>query len=229
MAYRKKKAFRRRSRGARRRFGGYKRRVRRVNQIMPQNYFTKLTYHEMVEVGSSTGGTFTYHSWVLNSPYDPNDSLGGESCSGFDKLATMYGRYQVTAAKFRICAVNTGASTQYCGYHLRNSTEQVPTSWRDAVDTLTELPRSKWGLIGANTTADHTRKWLKGYVSFRKQFPGQYRDRDWGALIDASPSKKYYLTVVQADNDGTTEDLKIHFYVTITYYVRFTEPTFETY
>ena len=196
---------------------------------MAQNYFTKLNFHELAVVGSSGGAKFNYYKYSLNNVFDPNITVAGGHCSGFDKLAEMYCRYQVVAAKFRLCCVSIGANSMYCGYHLANQQEVAPATWREAVDTLTELPRSKWGMLGSNTTADHTRKWFKGYVSFKKQFPQQYRDRDCGALVDASPTKQYVLELIQADNDDTTVDLTYHCFVTITYYVRFSEPKFTTY
>nr|WAE42350.1 MAG: capsid protein [Cressdnaviricota sp.] len=78
------------------------RRTRPATQF-PSQMMTKLKYntHSALSVSSLGGASFAYS---LNSPYDPQISSGGGSCSGYEQWAGMYENYLCYGAKFVLTA-----------------------------------------------------------------------------------------------------------------------------
>jgi len=103
--------FRRSKRPARRhRKGrkGYKtnNNLRSLNPIA-QRYICKLKYAETVQTDAN--GRFVFN---LNAINDPNRTGAGHQPYGHDQLATLYNRYRVISAAYRILAPSTSAVIQ---------------------------------------------------------------------------------------------------------------------
>jgi hypothetical protein len=81
---------------------------------VPQSMRTKLVWNYVGADVIPPAGTFKEMATILlNSPYDPDASLGGASAQGFVKLMAFYSKCFTTSAKVTVTFANTGSTTGY--------------------------------------------------------------------------------------------------------------------
>lgn len=157
---------------------------------------TKLRYQYSATV--SPGVTDILQQFRLNGPFDCDYTNVGAQPPFFDRLAAMYNKYRVLAAKYKISlAYGSGAVPVLAVWH--NAVATSPTSLQSACCQ----PDAQTRLCDSGTVA-----YIKKYVSMAKIFgvePAEIQtDSDYGAASTANPAQVAYLNVYIGNHAGTT-------------------------
>jgi len=90
-----------------------------------QRFATKLPWVWTTGLTAPTTYTTAAISYRLNSPYDPDVGIGGNSARQFSALAGIYGKYVVTRANVVLRFSNSNADSHFVGYSVRRSNQTV--------------------------------------------------------------------------------------------------------
>lgn len=112
MVYRRKRTFRKKRPARTRR---YRRRALANYNPAParpfaDKYRCNLRYCQTGSIDPSNTN-FAFHTFCVNSLYDPDTTGGGHQPMGFDQLAAIYNRYLVTGAKLSCTFESRTATT----------------------------------------------------------------------------------------------------------------------
>lgn len=168
-----------------------------ASRIVPDRLITTLHYHEIVSMSDGAGGD---QQWNLNSLFDPNRSGTGHQPLGFDQLATLYQRYRVLKAAWKVQTVPVfGPIIPIVAVVPTNNTTSLAT----AIDTACELPYSQNKLCGGIYTAAGTSpepQSIRGSCSLDKIYgctAAELKGSDrYQALVSADPSETAILHCV---------------------------------
>lgn len=168
-----------------------------ASRIVPDRLVTTLHYHEIVSMSDGAGGD---QQWNLNSLFDPNRSGTGHQPLGFDQLATLYQRYRVLKASWKVQCTNVfGPIIPLIAVVPTNNTTSLATT----IDTACELPYSQNKLMGGQYTAAGSTAQpatIKGSCSLAKIYgctESELKGSDrYQALVSADPSETAILHCV---------------------------------
>lgn len=198
-------------------YSGESRLVNRGYDILPDLYFVKLPYQELIETSTTTTGVSGY-TFAVNSIYDPNVSGTGHQPLGHDQLATLWERYTVFGVKYDIKAVNMSSTPCRVCTVVYDSSHTF-TTFEDA----SEQPKASKTMILGGSNGGNDVLTFEGYISTAAAAgvpKTVIRDDDlWSASFGANPAKMPLFSIMHANLNGvSTTD--VHYVVTLIYYVR---------
>lgn len=230
-----RKTFRRSSKGYKARKAGntkgFKSKYRSVVKYNPRGsifgkqYFAKLKYQTLVEL-STISSVMVFHTFKLNSLYDPDDTgVGGQplmydTLCGNTVTTAPFSNYRVCGAKIKAYLVNDNSSGTTSGAFFIH--------WRyglagtlDSISELGEQPNTIVTDIGV-TNSSKGIKCLSKYVSMKKMMgiKDLKDDDNTAGAYNADPAKIVRCDIGwQPYNSAVTSDVFVR--VKITYYAQF--------
>lgn len=188
--------------------------------LMPSRKHVKLVY-ESSALGTTTTTAINWHTFSLNSMYDPDVTGIGHQPLGFDQLANFYQRYRVHGCKVIVEGINYTPNTAACIlFNLSDLPADRPADLREAK----EQPRSKCRLASAETRTFRMQEYYPvSYISGRTKRQVNMEDNFVGTLSSASgtsPADQVYLQLGHVSLDevtsvGVSMRLKMIFYATV--------------
>lgn len=184
-----------------------------------------MRYQEFFNFASGGITDYALNSYRINGPYDPNVAIGGGSCTGWDELAAIYGKYRCLGAKLTATCYNTCATPLVICVRARDSTDSAFSSGTQVVNGSYEY--------GANIRAirlvpytgagmAHPRGTVSLYASVRRlEGLRSNIDEDYTAATNGTPVTQCAFDVCMAAWNGTTVSLTSNVMVNVVYYVRF--------
>lgn len=158
---------------------------------VPQRSIVKMKYSESVITG--TDGLFTFN---LNSVFDPNRTGVGHQPYGHDTFATLYNRYRVIAAGWRIqCLVPSAGSAVNVGCMPANEVLLFTT-----VSELRENPRARYitQSPGGGAMTLSGKSYIPSLVGRTKS---QYMSDDrYQAQVGTNPQELAILNIITTGN-----------------------------
>lgn len=214
--YRKRRTFRRGRRSFKRR--RFTRKTRKASWY-PFGSMRKarLVYVDNVTIDVPSTGLYTFHSFRVNSIYDPDSTGFGHQPYGHDELAKLYKRYRVTGSKITVTAMPGAGNSNFAMGIKQTNSSVIATSPL----ILQEQPGFRYRLFGNGTqtpTPRITSKWsLKKYAG-RAMMDDIYA-ADFGVTPADSP-----VFAVGLFSPTATDVLPMVINVRIEYAVRCWEP-----
>lgn len=193
----------------------------------PQALFTKMTYFDQFNLGS-TAGSFASNVFNVNSPYDPDQTGVGHQPSFYDTLlgasggSAPYYRYNCYGAVVKLTFISstsaTGSGT--CGYSIHASTVTIPSD----VDEIQEQGNGVCRSITTLGSGTRSTQIFKFYISnpmIRGISKENYLAGDeFTAAYNANPSYRNCMTVFYEDIASSSSSVFCK--VSITYLVKLT-------
>lgn len=200
--------------------------VQRTLNPFPPTMFAKMVYGVNIVV-DATAVTGLSVSWIhrLNSLFDPDQTSTGHQPYQFDQLSSMYRRYQVYGASFRITATDPTRG-MVVGICVRPSTDSSSSMTSRTVDYIYE--RRLTNVRAINDSGSQKTSW-KGYVKMQQVFgvtKSQFNSGTTGqydAAYNANPTDIVALECWAIDPNGTGLTASIRFVGSITYYAKLWE------
>lgn len=99
----------------------------------PDRLTTNLVYSDTIILDPSAGTPCPLKTYVMTSPYDPDNALGGSQPTYWDQLAAVYGRYRVNGSKItaifsRSTTVLGNVGPYICGISCSDATSLPSTN-----------------------------------------------------------------------------------------------------
>lgn len=204
-----------------------KRRSPILRTIVPNSLVTKVRYMDYFLM--ATGGVSAYQTiaFRMNGAYDPVASVGGGTCTGWNQLASIYGKYRVLGAKIEIWAYNTCQSPVIVSIFARSSTGSVPSSSTEIQQKSFEYNSDVKAkqMVPFTTGNGIPRCYLSMYKSIRRLEGNRINlDEDYSSATTTTPTVQTYFDVNLCSLDGTSVSSTSNYTIRITYYTRFYEP-----
>lgn len=117
----------------------------RALQPFPPRFRTKMVYADTYAVNLAAGIPQD-QSFRLNSTFDPDLSGAGHQPTGRDTLVTLYNRYRVLGAKWRVCVINADNSATTVTVVPNNTSTSYSTTDSD----MFEQSRAQWMVVRNN-------------------------------------------------------------------------------
>lgn len=216
MAFKPRRAYKKKPTGARRRPALRRKRapltnVNRSLQPIPQRYICKMKYSENV----STSAVAPTYAFNLNSIFDPNRTGIGHQPYGHDTLFTLYNRYRVISCGWRINVV-MGSTSNPVQLACQPANEVLGTV---SINEMRENPRSRY--ITQNPGAQSVFLTGKSYIpSLVGRTKAQYMADDrYQAQMGSSPAELAILNLVA--NDAFDSGVAVTVQVLLEYTVEF--------
>lgn len=95
---------------------------------VPQHYVTKMLYFDdnfLTEAGAGVG---TFHTYCLNSLYDPNVTGVGTQPVTYDQWSAMYNRFRVVKVDVKACMVNASVNALCSVGYICNVATVLPAN-----------------------------------------------------------------------------------------------------
>jgi len=209
-----------------------RKKVRNLNRSVspfPNTYYTQLRYATQASV-TVTAGAQNYHTFFVNSLYDPDATGTGTQPKFFDTLCgaangtAPYGSYRVHGCKYKINFVNTNSSQNSISYvaaRVRDGNTGAITSATAGYDTFRETPNCRVKML-FNGTSSAASKWITGYIPIKKVLSVKdlRDDPDTAAAYNANPAEAVYLDMhVRTQDAATTATFQV--FITLTFMCEF--------
>lgn len=188
------------------------------------SYLVKLVYgvnFAITTAGSSSLSASYLHR--LNSLFDPDQSGTGHQPYMYDQLTSMYKRYQVYAASYRLTCTAPNQNGILCGLAVRDAANTTASMASKTVDYIVE--RRLTTLRSVNSTGSQ-KTMFKGYVKMQQVFGitktqyGAAEEDKYDAAIGATPTETVVLDAFIIDPNALVATASMRFIGTITYYAR---------
>lgn len=207
--YRKKKYSRRRPRKKfrRPRRRGAIRYMKLNTQLIPDQTYVKLVYHDIIQEDSQPSNT---HLFRLNSIFDPDFTGVGGQPLGVDQWRNFYTDYQCTGSSIKVTVLNASSS--------QNSVVAVFPSSVSTINPISdaiEQPYSRYKWVGVNTGMN--RAVIKNYMSVKRLEARSTDSINYAADFNANPTITKFWHIAFASADGVanvqlTLDVRMVFY-----------------
>lgn len=195
---------------------------------MPNVLTTKLHFMDYYQFSSGGAATWDTEAFRLNGVQDPQAGAGGGSCTGFNQLAAIYGKYRVLGSKISVWFQNTCNTALIVSVAARGGVGAAPSSGVQIQQSAYEYPR--------NTRAREIRPYVAGdgvptakiamYRTVRSiEGMRANTDVDYEAPVTTIPVNQCYWDVSMVSIDATQVNVTCNIRVRITYYVKFSEIT----
>lgn len=176
---------------------------------------TKLRYQ--YSATASYGIANVFQQFRLNSAFDPDYTNAGSQPPYFDKFASMYNKYRVLAAKYKVSLAYAIATIPILAVWT-NSTGSAVNSLQSACCQ----PDADTRLVTSGEVAV-----IKKYLSMAKLFgvePAEVQtDSDYGASTAANPTNVGFLNVYIGNHAGTASSTSA-LHVTLSLYTEWSNP-----
>lgn len=178
---------------------GTKKGLGRVTALSPNDFGfpdrlqTKLVYGDVVTL-DITAGAVDYHTFRLNSLFDPDYTGVGHQPQWFDQLSAVYRNYRVKGAKitanFMTNFTDTTSGT-YGPWLVGITTQNQTTLSAATVASLTEDANGVNGVLGAKQGSNNI-KTLSNTFSPSRDLGLDAMDSDLSALTSTNPAQQLY-------------------------------------
>lgn len=186
--------------------------VNKALHPIPSRFITKMKYADFVT--TDTNGHFYFN---LNSVFDPNRTGIGHQPYGHDTLATLYNRYRVIAAGFRIQQTGVGGqATAPVQLGVVPANEQLLFG---SLSELRENPRARYMVQnpGGGAVVLSGKQYIPSLVGRTKS---QYMSDDrYQSAVGASPVELAILNCCAATTFSDVPAPNIQFNIIIEYTV----------
>lgn len=195
----------------------YKRKTTLVNHsntVIAPRYITSMKYSDRYSLANPVAGIPVSQIWNLNSTFDPDSTGVGHQPFGRDQIASLYNRYRVFGASWRLELSPTSAPISVSVIPINGSyILSTPAAIREQPMSITKLTSTTMPTI------------FKGRVSLPKltgQTPTQYKaGLEYQAQKDASPGELMTLQLYSNAFGGTPQ---LNYEASIVYHVEWFDP-----
>lgn len=164
----------------------------------------------------------------LNSPYDPDSTLGNAAAQGFDYFRDYYNEYIVTKSKWKVRFMNESPYNYVNCYVWPEQGGSVPSVNNvTKVEVLKNTPNMKWACAGP-ITGKKSVATVKGSWSINRDRGVGPRALFWegssysaGVAANPTTTRSLYMWLGMATETGDTGSIKYHVEVTVKYWVKF--------
>jgi len=179
----------------------------------PDRLTTNLVYCDSIILDPSVGTPMPIKSYLLTSPFDPDDSLGGGQPTYWDQLSTIYKRYIINGAKITATFSKSTSITANEGPYLCGITcsdlSGIPSN---AAGVLMSSPNTSFKFVSQE---DGSQSVVATY-SQKNTFPDLAASCQ--ARVNANPAVNWFANVF-AGPQGVNIDTPINVIITIEYNV----------
>lgn len=176
---------------------------------------TKLRYQ--YSATASYGVANVFQQFRLNSAFDPDYTNAGSQPPYFDKFASMYNKYRVLAAKYKVSAAYASSTIPVIAAWTNTTGSAV-----NSVQSACCQPDADSRLVGSGEVAV-----IKKYISIAKIFgvePAEVQtDSDYGASTAANPTNVAFLNIYIGNHTGTSSSTAA-LHVTLSLYTEWSNP-----
>jgi len=231
MPKRSRKAIRSRRSLKKRKIYRAKRRFKRATTTVARNRFindrtiVKLRYVESLALDAGIG-THAYHTWRVNSIYDPNFSGPGHQPMGHDFYTQAYERYTVLGAKVTFIGYQPQNDPAY-GQYLSIVIDQQSTYTPQPLDNIMEQRKVPFRFIcGANArnlgkvTAKFSPKKLFGIKDLSD-------NDDLSAPCTSNPDRVAYCHTIVSGYESAVDSPPVYCRCIIDFIVMYTGPKLQ--
>lgn len=205
---------------------GYPTYLGTLANFLPKTKTMKLKYDCEFTLNAGVGQMASY-IFRANSPYDPEQFIGGHSAYGFDEMMKFYQKYRVLSSKIQLWNIQPAlvdAIPSYCTI-VRSPDGLMFTSFADTSHLLECNARSKVKVVGqflvANQLSQSQPATLSLTYSQRKYYPG-IADLNMEGTYNTNPTKLAYFEVINAPLYGNNPD-PTYYRAELTFVVKFSE------
>lgn len=219
-SYRRKKTYRRRKPMMSR---VETRVVKSLSQLMPDRLRCPLAWNDGYNLTVGVAGAPKQYAWRLNSPYDPDQSVGisQKSAYGFGNIMAFYSNYRCFASSIKIVAINQSSSAgEEVLLALYPAHQLITTSTDPNAKSAANKPYAKHVLLGLSQGMGKAT--IKHFCSVKKILgisSIEYENNFVGS-ISTDPADVFYWNMC-FDSHGGNGSPTVSFDVQITYYCEF--------
>lgn len=175
-------------------------------------YQCKLKYVDAISLTSTLGAT-VQQQYAFNDLYDPDYTGTGHQPMGFDQLATIYEKYQVTGMAYKISTLGFSDNSVACVNWSDSATVKF-ADWKEAAE-------QKYNKIRYLQQGSMKPTYLKGYMSTKRLLGLSKTDDLPYTAVSSSPSDRTFFNMLfQTYDEASTSSAE--FVVTLTFYCKFT-------
>lgn len=219
MAFRRRRRVTFRRRRPRLRFRRrlpYRARIpRMLAKVTAPRVRVKLEYNRDFTLASSSPSIPQYHTFRLNSLFDPDLTGVGGQCSGFDEWATLYEKYCVYGCKVTVRAVNKTANPAVI---VMLPSAVQPTSLTDS-ESARQQAGAVYRMLGASTGYDA--KVMSRYYTISSIYGVSKKaileSDGYRALVGANPANQALITIM-VDSSPTQAAYDVTYNIQMLFY-----------
>lgn len=198
--------------------------------LVPPSFQADLTYYDFYSLASGGAASHVSKPFRANNPRDPQFDVGGGSCTGYTRLASLYERYRVTAVTAEFSGYNTCATPLIVGIRFRAPNGLELTTGAGCQQALMEMPSQNVHTTVVPYTAGMS--WPPFSVRSTRTMSGilghDADDQNYTAVVTSDPTLELYLDFIIVAADGVAVSITASSHVRVTYHVTFSEPN-QTY
>lgn len=183
---------------------------------------TTLRYVQRIELDPGALGTTDWHTFRMNSIFDPDYTSTGHQPMGHDQYATLYHRYLVLGAKMTVQFVTTGTTVGTGGNIVGLRFDKDATASADIIDTI-EHSDTKYRVLSSSESSAGKVTITQNF-STKKFFAVKRYDQDHSAIMSNNPARLAYCHMFCGPLETGIDTSKVACLVTINYLVKFSEP-----
>ncbi|UOF81146.1 capsid protein [Circoviridae sp.] len=225
---RKRRTFKRKSRGKRRRFHRKNRtgttgkaKIGRQLSVMSDKQLVRLRYCTQITLEGAVAGLPDAHVFRANSCYDPDQTGGGHQPYGYDQWSNFYSRYTVIGSKISAHVTSIGANNN-CNGFIVCALQHDTTAETDA-ELIVERRNAKYAMLTMSTGYGKIR--VTNTFSPKKFF--NVKDLTDGSVYSAettgNPNQEAYFVLYHLPLDAGIQTAATPVWVVIDYLVMFTK------
>lgn len=210
--YSRRRSFKRRPKYTVRRKSKVSRKVFKGN-LMPDQYFTKMSYGDKVTITSTSGAVGT-QQYQINNLQDPDYTNGGTNHqpNGYDQMTVMYNYYTVLGVKYDIRVMNYS----YPGVLTMTANDNFAQQNANYTESM-EQPYNRHVYLAQGSTVKPTR--LTGFYKLRKILGKSKYDDMTATAFGSSVADAVYMHLnYQSWDTSSTSDVEL--VIKLTFYVK---------
>lgn len=179
-----------------------------------------LTYADSYGIQFANSDVASEWLFRVNSPWDPDTSVGGHQPLGYDQYAALYKNYLVTGFGFDVTFLNPSQNGIGCGIRCENAGYAIPGKYYSAI---AELRGQKISFIDLSKRIARFKGFIKPW-DIQGITEKEYRDavEQTGALVTANPNTELYLSMFAFGTNLTAGSVTVA--VRVYYSIEFYNP-----
>lgn len=194
----------------------YRARVpRMLAKVTAPRIRVKLEYNRDFTLAASSPSVAQYHTFRLNSLFDPDLTGIGGQCSGFDEWATLYEKYCVYGCKVTVRCVN---KTSNPAVVVMFPSAVQPSSITDS-ETARQQAGAVYRMLGASTGYDA--KVMSRYYTISSIYGVSKRavleSDGYRSLVSTNPANQALITIM-VDSSPTQAAYDVTYNIQMVFY-----------
>jgi len=147
-----------------------------------------------------------FYDWVIrgNSIYDPDVSLGGDSCYGTDQVAACWQLYKVIGSRIKMTVVNLDATNPVNVILIPNCSSASYAAAQQ--DGLLNHPRAKNVMVDRYDGAKKLSSTMTTVQAFAVK---DVDDVGFSSAFNANPSHLWYWHIISYNNAGVASNCEM--------------------